>query len=189
MMLNAYETYDDIYTKRCQIVYLKEIKNESFDLIANVTKYAVSTCRTYAKKFLDLLKEAKKLFTPKKNELSGEIVINCENNVPPKAQKCYLIRVYDEHEQLQFSKVGTTSRTIQARMKELFKSYEENGADKIVVDKIWDCGNIPPEGLESFFRSYYIKKFPSAFVKNDRFFNVTFDLNEAENLFYQYMTL
>ena len=187
-MLNAYEKYDDIHTKHCQIVYLREVKKETFDFISSITSYAISTCRTYAKKFADLLKEAKKLFTPKK-EYSADIIFNCENNLPSKAQKCYLVRAFDKNDVCQFSKVGTTSRPILSRMKELLKGYENDDIKQIIVDKIWDCGDIPPEGLESFFRSYYIKKFPSAFVKNDRFFNVTFDLNEAENLFNQYMAL
>lgn len=103
----------------------------------------------------------------------------------PKKEKCeqlYLIRMLDEDDNLVYSKVGTTTRSTKERMKEHLKYYYDNGVRKIVVDRLWECGNVPAEGLESLFRATYIQRFPNSFRKNDRFINVEFDLNEADNI-------
>ena len=74
-------------------------------------------------------------------------------------------------------------------MKEHLKAYEKLGIVKIVVDKVWDCGNLPAEGFESWFRAWYIRRWPEKFNKNDRSFDVDFDLEEAQNIFTQYVNL
>lgn len=95
----------------------------------------------------------------------------------------YLMRMFDETGRLVFSKIGTTTRTIQQRMKEHYKSYKKLGITNIICDREYNCGEIPPECLESYFRACYIKKYPNAYVKNDRFFNVEFDLQQADEMF------
>ena len=97
----------------------------------------------------------------------------------------YLIRIYDKKNILLWSKVGTAEHGILKRMIQHLNTYKE--AKKIIIDKTWDCGNLPPQGLESELRAAYIKKFPSAFRKNDRFEGVIFDLNEAEKIAINYL--
>jgi hypothetical protein len=60
------------------------------------------------------------------------------------------------------------------------------GAVRCVIHRIYDCGNIPAEGLESYFRAKYIRKYPESFKKNDRFINEKFDLKEADCIFSEY---
>ena len=74
-------------------------------------------------------------------------------------------------------------------MKEHLKYYEKLGVVEIIVDQIWNCGNIPAEGLESWFRAIYIRKWPDKFNKNDRFFDVDFDLDEAQMWYEKYLAL
>ena len=99
-----------------------------------------------------------------------------------KREQLYLIRMLDEDNNLVYSKVGTTTRSTKERMKEHLKYYYDNGVRKIVVDRLWECGNMPAEGLESQFRALYIQRFPNSFRKNDRFINVEFDLEEADRI-------
>lgn len=95
-------------------------------------------------------------------------------------QLVYLLRLLDEEGNLVWSKVGTTTRTIEERMSEHLRYYRKYGIKTIEVTKVWDCGEVDAEGLESFLRSKYIRKHPNTFQKNDRFYQVEFDLAQAE---------
>lgn len=193
--MNAYNHYDDTQTKYRQIIYLSKKRGEPVDFIANLTHYAVSTVRNYIKKFAHLLEEACELFkhSRKKKErlLHPEvpgIKFTCPDDLAD-GEKFYLIRAFDKCGKRIFSKVGTTARTVIQRMKEHLKYYEKLGVVEIIVDQIWNCGNIPAEGLESWFRAIYIRKWPDKFNKNDRFFDVDFDLDEAQMWYEKYLAL
>jgi hypothetical protein len=43
--------------------------------------------------------------------------------------------------------------------------------------------------MESFFRSVFIHDCPAEFRKNDRFFNVVFDLDQADKMYKFYMNM
>ena len=95
-------------------------------------------------------------------------------------QKCYLFRFFDTDGKLVCSKVGTTTKPILLRIKSELREYEKLDVVTCVIDRIYDCGQIPAEGMESYFRAEYIRRHPTAFRKNDRFFSVAFDLEEAD---------
>ncbi len=97
-------------------------------------------------------------------------------------QKCYLFRFFDSEGNLIFSKVGTTTKPILTRIKSELREYEKWDAVSCVIDRVYDCGHLPAEGMESYFRWEYIRRHPEAFRKNDRFFNVAFDLTEADEI-------
>lgn len=103
-------------------------------------------------------------------------------------EKCYLFTFFDEEDNLVCSKVGTTTRTVLQRLKEELKSktYTRLGCVRAVVNRVYDCGDIPAEGLESYFRAMYIRKHPQSFLKNDRFMNEWFDLKEADEIVSNY---
>lgn len=106
------------------------------------------------------------------------------------SQKFYLFRFLDENEKLIFSKVGTSTRKVLDRLKEELKDYSEKwGTVTAIIDRVYDCGNIPAEGMESFFRSVFIHDCPAEFRKNDRFFNVVFDLDQADKMYKFYMNM
>lgn len=98
-------------------------------------------------------------------------------------QQFYLIRLLDKNNNLVYSKVGTTKRATQQRMKEHLKYYAKDNVTTLIVDRVWDCGDTEAESYESIFRSYYIKKYPNSFRKNDRFIKTEFDLKEADEMF------
>ena len=198
--MNAYKKYDDTQTKYRQIVYLYNKKNETCDFIANLTGYAYSTVKSYIRKFAHLLEEACELFkySRKPKDLvkethfetpHGTIDFECPNNLGEDGEKFYLIRAFNAEGVRLFSKVGTTIRSVLQRMKEHLSAYAKLGIVRIVIDKVWDCGNLPAEGFESWFRAYYIRRWPEKFNKNDRFFDVEFDLDEAQEIFTKYVNL
>ena len=84
--------------------------------------------------------------------------------------------------------MGTTTRKVLQRLKEELNSdtYKKIGCTRAVVNRVYDCGNIPAEGLESYFRAMYIRRYPQSFKKNDRFMNEWFDLKEADEIVLKY---
>lgn len=153
-------------------------------------------CKEWAKKyFLDpigktigRLVDGKSIFSKLRKddiELSNTCFIeNNENNV----EKCYLIEFFDSDNNSICSKVGTTSRTVQERIREELNSetYKDMGAVKCLIHRVYNCGDYPAEGLESYFRAKYIKKYPDSFHKNDRFIKQTFDYAEADRICAEY---
>lgn len=104
-----------------------------------------------------------------------------------KVEQFYLIRLLDKDGDLVYSKCGTTTVSTIERMKQHLKYYYDYGVRKVEVSRLWNCGNIPAEGLESHFRALYIQRYPESFKKNDRFINVEFDLNEADKIVEEYL--
>ena len=100
---------------------------------------------------------------------------------------CYLIKCVDALGRLVFSKIGTTSRTIAVRMREHLRAYRKYSVVKIFVQRVYSCGARAAEGLESYFRAVFIQNFNSNFQKNDRFFNLTFNLKQADRLAVKYL--
>lgn len=151
-----------------------------------------NSCKEWAKfyvldpinKTVRKILEGKTLFPKlRKTDISASedcIIENNEKNV----QKCYLIEFFDENDESICSKVGTTTRTIQERVREELRSdtYKKMGAVRCIIHRVYDCGKIPAEGLESLFRANYIRKYPNSFHKNDRFIKQKFDLAEADKI-------
>jgi hypothetical protein len=106
---------------------------------------------------------------------------------PEGSQLVYLIRLLDRNGELIWSKVGTTTRSIKKRMAEHIRYYRKDGVASLEVTRVWNCGSLPAEGLESEFRAKYMKKYPGTFRKNDRFAGVEFDLEEADRIVENYL--
>lgn len=123
------------------------------------------------------------------NKVISKVVLKdiewrCEEIAFPKGTELfYLIKAVDKYNNLIFSKVGTTTREVNTRMIEHLRYYKNLGVKRIIVDKVYNCDAIPAECFESYFRARYIMKFPKTYKKNDRFFGVTFDMNEADKIF------
>lgn len=118
---------------------------------------------------------------------SATIAYKVKHDYPNGTQLVYLIRLLNEKEQLVWSKVGTTTRAIDTRMREHLRYYKKAGVAKVEVNRIYDCGELPAEGLESEFRARYMRKYPGTFQKNDRFTSVEFDLTEADEIAKSYL--
>lgn len=117
-----------------------------------------------------------------------EILTNGKINLLDGAeQKCYLFRFFDIDNKLVCSKVGTTTRPILIRIKDELRDYAKIGVVTCIIDRVYDCGELPAEGMESYFRAEYIRRHPTHFRKNDRFFDVAFDLAEADSICANYL--
>lgn len=147
-------------------------------------------CKEFADKYilnpLDLsIKKICKIVTPRKTKYTESIQVSEGIDLLDSAkEKCYLFTFFDENDNMVCSKVGTTTRTVIQRLKEELRSntYKKIGCVRAVINRVYDCGDIPAEGLESYFRALYIKRYPQSFKKNDRFMNEWFDLAEADKI-------
>lgn len=167
--LNPFDRFDNSDICHMQAVYL-DAHGFAADEISTYTGYAISTVKTYIRKFGHLLDEAKALFIRISQRVKREIW-------GPR-ELAYLFKFYDKDNNLVCSKVGTTTRTIAIRLGEELKAYAKSHNEKIAtihhakVCAVFDCGKYPAEGLESYTRAKYIQQWPDAFMKNDRFVDV-----------------
>ena len=135
------------------------------------------------------IKKIIKIATPRKSKYSDAIQIGEGVDLLDNAkEKCYLFTFFDENDNMVCSKIGTTTRKVTQRLKEELKSntYKKIGCVRAVVNRVYDCKDTPAEGLESYFRAMYIKKYPQSFLKNDRFMGEWFDLKEADKIVAEY---
>lgn len=135
------------------------------------------------------IKKIVKIVTPRKTKYSETIqILEGVDLLDEANEKCYLFRFLNDENEMVCSKVGTTTRKVLQRLKEELRSntYKNLGCTKAIIERVYDCGDIPAEGLESYFRAKYIKKYPDSFKKNDRFMNQFFDLCEADNIVQEY---
>lgn len=179
--IDVFQKFDNIDMKRMQVVYLNEY-GFTPKQIAKWVNYAESTIKTYVKKFSDLIDKAKKIFYHVTKKVKTVLVGG--------AQLVYLFKFYDSNGNLVCSKVGTTTRLPEQRMKEEIRNYKKSKNAKIAtithadICSVIDCGSVPAEGAESVTRAYFIRKNPDKFVKNDRFIDVdipTRTFNEIVN--------
>jgi hypothetical protein len=165
MKIDAFQNFEDTRMKRLQLVYLDD-NGFTPQEIAKWTGYAVSTIKTYIKKFAEILDEAKKTFYC--------ITLKAKKVLRGGKQLVYLYKFYNKSGELICSKVGTTTRLPEQRLKEEIKYYRDHGieVENAEICSVIDCGAIPAEGAESVTRAAFIRKYPNAFQKNDRFFGV-----------------
>ncbi len=107
-------------------------------------------------------------------EIPMNFLPGCGDDVPGQ-NTVYLIKFYtDDRETPVFSKIGTTERTVEKRLRDEIAYYRKRGFDIRSTDicKIVDCGTGKPERLESFLRSVFMGKYGEAWHKNDRFFGI-----------------
>lgn len=163
--IDVFQNFEDTNMKRMQAVYLNAYGFTAKE-ISKWVSYAESTIKTYIRKFADLLDKAKKTFYHITKKVKAVLVGG--------RQLVYLFKFYDSDGKLICSKVGTTTRLPEQRLQEEIKYYRKHGipVESTEICSVIDCGAIPCEGAESITRAAFIRKYPDAFCKNDRFFGV-----------------
>jgi hypothetical protein len=160
-----------------------------------VCKTIFEHCKELAKKYIldpfeNAVKEISQIETKRKTKNTEKILVSsdCPSLLDEAKQKCYLFTFFDDNDNVLCSKVGTTTREIRKRLTEELNSdtYKKMGAVRAVIHRVYDCMDFPAEGLESYFRSIYIRRYPNSFKKNDRFINTNFDLIEADKIYQSY---
>ena len=105
-------------------------------------------------------------------------------------QLVYLFKFYDAENELICSKVGTTTRLPEQRLKEEIKYYRkrEIPVDHADICSVIDCGDIPAEGAESVTRAAFIRNHRETFKKNDRFFGLDIPTRTFNRIVNEYLS-
>ncbi len=108
---------------------------------------------------------------------------NCGPDVKGQ-QSVYLFKFYTKNRELPvFSKIGTTAKSINERLRQEIGEYRRKFDIRSVdVCKIIDCGEMPAESYESYLRALLMKDYPGTWKRNDRFFGVDVDTERFEEL-------
>ena len=186
MTYNAYERQHDTTIRQMQVAFLYHECNEDYARISEITGYAISTCRIYARKpyvveFFCVVPVPAPI-TPDRITIRNCQGVAVPMNYLPDCgedvrgqQTVYLFKFYCSDRFVPvFSKIGTTSVSVNSRLRQEIGGYRKNGFDIQSVDvcRIYDCGNCPAEAFESYLRALLIAEFPNTWHKNDRFFGV-----------------
>ena len=165
----------------------KNWRSHWFDVCCQIA----DSCKEWLKKYvIDRIEKTITIKIPKARiRKNYQIDTNNIDLLDNAEQKVYLFRFFNADGDRICSKVGTTTRKVLTRLREELnsKTYAAMGATSAIIDRVYDCGNLPAEGLESRFRAEYIKIYPNLFKKNDRFMNADFDLEEADKIAYNYL--
>ena len=127
-------------------------------------------CEEFTKKYildpikLTVIKIQNSLSKSRKSKYDDVIIDNGFDIRAKNGEQCYLFEFYDNNNNLICSKVG-------------------------IINRIYNCGDLPSEGLESLIRSEYIKTYPKSFKKNDRFIGERFDFNLCDEIAQNYLAL
>ena len=200
-------SYEDSQIRKWQAIYLYQ--NYTAGEVSKITGYAVSTVRSYSNKYRDELADAIEFFEHIEEDLTkrrksivtdatvqyGETEITWLNGTQAKdidgGEKAYLFRFYETSKNTPvFSKIGTTTKTCLARLKQEIRYYNSAKVgfdiERVEICEIWDCGEMPAESYESFMRALLIRQYPNTWKKNDRFFGVTIPTETFIELCQQY---
>lgn len=114
-----------------------------------------------------------------------EFMPNCGENIKNE-QAVYFFKFYDETNLL-FNKIGTSAKDVVGRLRDEIGEYSKKfEVRRVEIHRICSCGNIPAEGVESALRAELISRYPEAFRKNDRFFNVNISSTVFDEIFTKY---
>lgn len=208
--LNPFVSYREVDTEtaHCQVVWLREVQQLTFSQIQQITGYAKSTVRIYAKQFVDLLNKAKTMFGSFakkavdfifKNRVKNNVFCSdtsvVKNNVFCSDTSVFVdgkpyayVITLQEKDGSHCLKVGKSSH-LQNRMKQIANQYKAD----VNVKALYPCENEDDAlTMENALRKVYKCLYPSSFVRQDRFYNVSFNLSdfyEDKKVMLQYQLL
>ena len=103
-----------------------------------------------------------------------EFMPECGENLKGE-EAVYFFKFYNQTE-LEFNKIGTSAKDVVARLRDEIGDYSKKfDIRRVEIHRIRSCNGLPAEGAESLLRAELIRQYPTAFRKNDRFFNVDID--------------
>lgn len=180
------EKFEGEYIPHLQVIFLAEIEQVSIDTIAKITKYAISTIKTYCRKFANTIEKAKRFFCKvnilekerAERKRKREIIASATDAKAPEGYCAYIIECYSAKLNLVWLKVGKTKNWNQ-RVKALYRAYKNDGV-RLIKPRFFFSVNEEDDALtmENTLRKFYKNNPASTFIKNDRFKGISFDKDE-----------
>lgn len=177
---NTYKNWKDHWWETCVTIYdncAEWAKKYIIDPIHRIIK-KINTWVRKETVCCNICNDDKDWLTWNKIEINWA----CEDKSNNGIQSCYLVEFLDENKNIIFSKVGTTTRKVYQRMKEECRQYTKKFPIRYCkINRVYIL-NKPAEVLESAFRALYGNKYPDKYLRNDRFLDTVFDLEEADKI-------
>lgn len=188
---DPYAKYNDVETRRMQVVFLRRVLKESYDVIVAVTGYAKSTAQSYQNKFSDLVEKAKAFFGNVVKEVKQVV-----KEVKAKAKRtkkeydhgfAYVIDFFYDNGKKAFLKIGKTClESVEKRANQYVTHYNKKHDDAPIsaykVRYFFKTNNEDDAlTMENALRKHYKEQENSGYLPQDRFLNGWFDLDELLN--------
>lgn len=114
-----------------------------------------------------------------------EFMPDCGENIKGE-EAIYFFKFYG-NEGLTFNKIGTSAKDVVGRLRDEIGDYSKKfDIVRVEVHRIRSCNGMPAEGMESQLRADFIKAYPQAFRKNDRFFGVDIAPSVFDEIYMNY---
>lgn len=198
-MYNPFVRHEDNNVRHCQVVYLRQLCGMPYAEIAEITGYAVSTCRKYGcirvtetqvetllevfggydypEMATDVEPTARTLYRKFKDgrpAVAMEFMPDCGEDMTDE-EMVYFFKFFNADEII-FNKIGTTTCGVVSRLRDEIGDYcKKFPITRVEIHRMRSCGDKPAEGAESALRAEFIKRFGAEFRRNDRFFEVDID--------------
>lgn len=121
--------------------------------------------------------------------LADEMIEDLAKEYDDSGNNCYLFKFFDFDDNIIFSKIGTSTRSIRKRLRKEINDYIKMGFDiwRATIESVIDCGKTHVHGAESAVRAKLIKKYPTNYLPNDRFLNLNVSVKEFNKIVKAYL--
>lgn len=117
-----------------------------------------------------VVKKAVKKITKRARKTRDDIIEKVPVVFAKGTKLCYLFKFYDSNDELVYTKVGTTERTINERLTEELRDYRKTKDIKYAtIESVFDTGELFPEGVQDYIKGMWMRKYNKHYVRNDRF--------------------
>ena len=117
-----------------------------------------------------VIKKAVKKITKRIKKTRDDIIEKVPVVFAKGTKLCYLFKFYDSNNDVVYTKVGTTERTINERLTEELRDYRKTKDIKYAtVESVFDTGELFPEGVQDYIKGMWMRKYNKYYVRNDRF--------------------
>lgn len=176
--------------RHAQVIYLINIVELDLTEVADITDYTYATVRNIPQKYYDKVQHLLNYFVKSKDNIlhteelvkyrayGGDLIPMCfmeDCGFDKKdSPQVYLAKFYTNNDEIpKFSKIGTTEKSVEMRIRQEIADYFKKGFEltRVEICKILPTGYLPPEAYESYLRAILNKKYYKNFQKNDRFFD------------------
>lgn len=175
MKLNPYKYYADTTTAHLQVVFLTRVLHFTYEVVSEITRYAISTIRTFYYRFKDCVEKAKQIF-----QYNDCIIWDAA----PTDKACGYVLEFWDGNKLLFLKIGMTTN-IQRRVKEHLRNYNKNKRYEKLICKVKMVYETSSEEnaiiIEAALREFYKEKYKNAYIRQDRFLGVSYQQEEKDN--------
>jgi hypothetical protein len=154
-----------------RLIYLCYNTNSKDEYISKITRYALSTIKTYRNKYRCYKEKAQELFSDGYYCNGLKVYVDCDKE-SIKGPCAYIMEIYDEDGFVRYLKYGKSHEVLK-RATDHLSNY---GLDFVVIKHSFPCAtDLDAETLEKQLIKWHKNRCPDKYIQNDRFDRLSFD--------------